>query len=280
MKTFEETRAGTDLWKDFPLVLCINLKEREDRYAEAIAEFKKVGLENVTFYRTNRDTDRNKGCIDSHMACLEYAIKMGVPYVLVLEDDVEFQPEYQEGIRNVINYIQNNPDWEILYLGGFIYKKKQHRTKQILEGSVLCTQAYVIKTELARRLLQWRSYFAHKRISVDLFYTMIIGDKALVHSRPMICTQRASVSDGTWDKENVAKEGWLGKAMLYTAMDKHEQKATDLFPKIEKFKIGQGLMFFRFYTKFLLLQQKFLNRGGRKRPELQRTPGEFVKPGK
>lgn len=280
MKTSEETRACTDLWKDFPLMLCINLKEREDRYAEAIAEFRKAGLENVIFYRTNRNNDRNKGCIDSHMACLEYAITLGVPYVLVLEDDVEFRPGYEDGIRNVRNYIQTEPDWQILYLGGFIYKKNRYLTNQILEGSVLCTQAYVIKTEFAQKLLDWRHYFAHKRISVDLFYTMMIGDKALVHSRPMICTQRASVSDGTWDKREVAKEGWLGKAMLYTAMDKDEQKSTDLFPKIEKFKIGNGLMFFRFYTKFLRLQQRFLNRGDRRPPLLERTPGEFVKPRK
>jgi hypothetical protein len=271
------------VWDCFPLVLCINLKERADRYAEAVAEFKKVGLTRVTFYQTTRQSNRNKGCIDSHMACLSYAVEQHVPYVLIFEDDVLFLEGCLDHLRGVVEFLHANDDWKLFYLGGFIFRKVRRRTPRITQGAVLCTQAYIIKTEFAREILRQRPFFDHRLISVDLFYSMMIWNSALVHSNPLICTQRASASDGTWDSRNISQAGWLGKAMVYSALDYPGRFRTDIFPVVEKLKIENGLKFFIFFRLYLRLQQTVLHAIrrclGKSLPTREPADGAFVHTG-
>jgi GR25 family glycosyltransferase involved in LPS biosynthesis len=265
-----------NIWDQFPLILCINLKERNDRYEEAVREFQSVDLNRVTFYRTTRQENRNKGCIDSHMACLQYAIEKGVPYVVIFEDDVEFLDHYQEKMREVAEFIRSGAPWDVFYLGGFIFRKIRQLAPHVLQGGVLCTQAYIIKTEFAKVLLARRPHYNHKLISVDLFYSMVLGNNALVYSDPLICIQRASTSDGTWDSRDVAKSGWLGKAMVYTSLSVADRRKTNLFPFAEKMKIENGIRFFAVYRRYLRFQQKLLSMLG-KTPVLTPPPvGEFM----
>ncbi|GEM_PF-1153003 len=274
------TEATSNIWDRFPLALCINLKERDDRHQEALAEFKKVGLDQVTFYRTTRQENRNKGCIDSHMACLQYAVDRGVPYALVFEDDVLFLPDYEEKMRRVLDFVTAGNDWKIFYLGGFIFRKVRRLTPHILQGGVLCTQGYIIKTDFARELLKHRAWFDNRLISVDLFYSMMVWNAALIHFNPLVCIQRPSASDGTWDNRNLAKAGWLGNAMLYSSLDFRDRWRSDLFPFAEKMKIRNGLMFFVVYRWFLFFQQHAIHALRRLRgtKQLSAHPGEFIEP--
>ncbi|MHB8522434.1 MAG: glycosyltransferase family 25 protein [Limisphaerales bacterium] len=283
MNSLPEAQTLTNPWDWFPLVLCINLKEREDRNQEARAEFKAVNLDRVIFYQTTRRQDRNRGCIDSHMACLRYAVERGVPHVLIFEDDVQFLEHPREKMHTVIQFLSGHDDWKLFYLGGFIFRKVRRRTPEIIQGAVLCTQAYIIKTDFARELLDRRAFFDHPLVSVDLFYSMTIWNSALIHANPLICTQRASASDGTWDSRNQSKAGWLGKAMIYSSLDYAGRIRTDLFPTIEKFKIENGLTFFIFYRLYLFLQQMLIHAVrralGRKHHPVSPAPGEFIQPG-
>jgi len=278
----QNSGTATNSWDWFPLILCINLKERADRYQEAIAEFQKVNLKRVIFYRTTRQQDRNKGCIDSHMACLQYAVDRGVPHVLIFEDDVQFQEEPQEKMRNVIRFLSSHDDWKLFYLGGFIFRKVRRRTPQIIQGAVLCTQAYIIKTEFAKEILNRRPFFDNRLVSIDLFYSMMIWNSALVHANPLICIQRASVSDGTWDMRDMSKAGWLGKAMIYSSLDYAGRFRTDVFPTLEKIKVENGLTFFFFFRVYLFLQQNVIHAVrqvlGKKAKMSEPPPGEFVEP--
>jgi hypothetical protein len=268
------------VWDFFPLILCINLKERDDRLREASAEFRKVGLERVIFYRTTRQADRAKGCTDSHMECLKYAVDREVPYVLIFEDDVMFQEGFEVNLRNSIAFLEKNPDWKCFYLGGLIFRKTARPAPGIVKGAILCTQAYVVKTALAKELLARRGFFANKLVSVDLFYTMVIWNSALFHSEPLICTQRPSESDGTWDARKVSKSGWLGKAMIYAALDRKGRRETKILSSLEKFNLEQGLIFFRVYRTYLFIQQTvfaaFRKLLGKKKILQPPPPGEFV----
>jgi hypothetical protein len=233
------------LWDFFPLSMCINLKERPERFEEAKNEFRRVGLRRVVFFRTERQADRDKAIIDSHMACLRYAIEQGVPYVLVFEDDFLFLDNYESNLRHSIDFLRGRSDWNLFHFGGFIFRKVEWCTPHILRGGLLNVHAVVIRTEFAKKILEKRPYCSG--MSVDLFYSALNGDSSFVHANPVICIQRPSASDGTWDKLSKNKEGWLGQAMVYTALGFRDRLRFSHFSNGEKFRIQQGIWFFNVY---------------------------------
>jgi GR25 family glycosyltransferase involved in LPS biosynthesis len=128
----------------FPLIYCINLIEREDRYVHMKNEFERIGLKNVKFYRPRRDPEGGKrGCFISHQTCLRNAYSKGVPYVLIFEDDLIFQNNYLEGFEQAINFIHNNENWELLRLGftPILYEEKIDHG--IWKSKVFTTSAYL-----------------------------------------------------------------------------------------------------------------------------------------
>ena len=61
-------------------------------------------------------------------------------------------------------------------------------------------------------------------MSVDLFYSALNGNSSYVYVDPLICIQRPSASDGSWDKlSKNNEEGWLGNAMIYTSLSLRER---------------------------------------------------------
>jgi len=48
-----------------------------------------IGIHRLAFFQAERQPDRDKAIIDSHVACLRYATEQSVPYVLVFEDVLE-----------------------------------------------------------------------------------------------------------------------------------------------------------------------------------------------
>lgn len=236
---------GPELWTTFPLVLCINLREREDRLAEAREELGRAGLRRMIFARTERQEDRDKAIIDAHMACLRRAVSEDVPWVLVFEDDVQFEEGIAANVRRAVAFMEARPDWSVFYFGGFIFRKAERIGRHLVRGSVLTTHAYVMRTAFAREVLARRPYCSG--MSVDLFYSAMLGDRAFVHVNPLICVQRPSGSDGTWDKRSLNKEGWLGNAMRYTALDSAGRAQFRAFSAAERMRVRNGILFFKVY---------------------------------
>jgi len=232
-------------WDLFPLAMCINLLERDDRLEQAKQEFSRVGLRRVVFYRSQRQPDRDKAIIDAHMACLRYAVERDVPHVLIFEDDVQFLDGYEANLQRAVDFMQNRTDWDIFHLGGFIFRKVERVSPHIVRGGIMTVHGYVISQKLAKLALEKRPCCS--RMSIDLFYHALNGDAAFACVYPPICIQRASPSDGSWDKRKLADEGWLGNAQIYTSLDRRDKWRFNQFPLLERFKVEQGLLFFRIY---------------------------------
>src|SRR5215469_1581276 len=232
-------------WDLFPLAMCINLLERDDRLEQAKQEFSRAGLRRVVFYRSQRQPDRDKAIIDAHMACLRYAVERGVPHVLIFEDDVQFLDGYEANLRRAVDFMKHRADWDIFHLGGFIFRKVERVSPHIVRGGIMTVHGYVISQKLAKLALEKRPYCSG--MSIDLFYHGLNGDAAFACVYPPICIQRASPSDGTWDKRKLADEGWLGNAQIYTSLDRRDKWRFNQFPLLERFKVEQGLQFFRIY---------------------------------
>ena len=230
-------------WDFFPLAMCINLLERDDRLEEAQQEFRNAGLRRVVFYRSPRQPDRDKAIIDAHMACLRYAVEQGVPHVLIFEDDAQFLDGYEANLRRAVDFMTTRRDWDLFHLGGFIFRKVERVTPHIVRGGIMTVHGYVISQKLAKLALEKRPYCS--RMSIDIFYHALNGDAAFACVYPPICIQRASPSDGSWDKRRLADEGWLGNAQIYTSLDRKDKWRFNQFSLFERSKIEQGLVFFK-----------------------------------
>jgi hypothetical protein len=238
-----------DLWDFFPLIMCINLRERTDRFEEAKREFARVGIRRVVFFQSERQEDRDKAIIDAHMACLRYAVEKKVPYVLVFEDDALFLEDYQKHLPQAIEFMRSRSDWNLFHFGGFIFRKVERVTPHIIRGALLNVHAVVVRTEFAKKILEKRPFCSG--MSVDLFYSALNGDSSFVYVDPLICIQRPSVSDGSWDKLSKNKEGWLGNAMIYTSLGLRERLSFNRFSFLERFRIHNGMAFFNVYRPIL-----------------------------
>ena len=240
-----ETPPQEKPWNFFPLALCINLKERNDRFEIAKQEFRNAGLRQVVFYRSARQPDRDKAIIDAHMACLRYAVDQGVPHVLIFEDDAQFLDGYEANLQRAVDFMKGDREWNLFHLGGFIFRKVERVTPHIVRGGIMTVHGYVISNKLAKLALEKRPYCS--RMSIDLFYHALNGDAAFASVYPPICIQRASESDGTWDKRKLAASGWLGNAQIYTSLDRADKWRFNQFPLVERSKVEQGLLFFKVY---------------------------------
>jgi hypothetical protein len=237
------------LWDFFPLIMCINLRERTDRFEEAKGEFARVGIRQVVFYQSEKMADRDKAIIDAHMACLRYAVQKKVPYVLVFEDDALFLEKYETHLPQAIEFLRSRSDWNLFHFGGFIFRKAERVTPHVIRGALLNVHAVVVRTEFAKKILEKRPYCSG--MSVDLFYSALNGDSSFVYVDPLICIQRPSASDGTWDKLSKNKEGWLGNAMIYTSLGLRDRLRFNHFSYLERLRIQNGITFFKVYRPIL-----------------------------
>jgi hypothetical protein len=271
-------RTNTEnFWDFFPLAMCINLRDRDDRFEEAKNEFRRVGLRQVVFFRTEKQADRDMAIIDSHMACLRYAIAKGVPYVLVFEDDALFRENYEAHMPSVIEFLKNRSDWNLFHLGGFIFRKVERVTPHIIRGATLNVHAVVVRTEFAKKILEKRPFCSG--MSVDLFYSALNGDSSFVYVDPMLCIQRPSKSDGSWDKLSKNQEGWLGQAMIYTSLRFRDKLQFNHFSYMERFRIHNGIWFFNVYRPALrkrLAKAEALARNNKTQPDEKQAEGTFV----
>ncbi|MCC5024683.1 MAG: glycosyltransferase family 25 protein [Candidatus Synoicihabitans palmerolidicus] len=117
-----KTTEATSVWGNIPLLTCINLREREDRLSEVSAELRRVGMTQVEFFRSDRQADNERGCGESHLACLSKAVEHDVPYALIMEDDILFQPDHETHLRRILTLGDEHPECNFLHLGGLIFR--------------------------------------------------------------------------------------------------------------------------------------------------------------
>jgi GR25 family glycosyltransferase involved in LPS biosynthesis len=191
-------------WSWIDYVYCISLKDREDRAKQSEIEFQKAGLgKKVIFYRPVKDNSDFKrpgtrGCWNSHHTVAKHAYSQGAKYVLIIEDDVEFDQKQMTN-QNVIkmkNFLFNNSSFNILYLGHWNIFALPTRNKNFIKVFSLTTHAYIVANDLLKNIAQndyesikINSYKRFFGISIDLYYMFFPSTYAIF---PMLCYQRSS----------------------------------------------------------------------------------------
>lgn len=110
----------------FPLKVCINLDRRPERWQRIQSALAAHGLESVQRFSA---TDGNAivlpphwshtagayGCLESHVRVVRQARDAGLSSVLIFEDDVVFDPQFQQKFAT---FVQELPaDWDMLFFG-------------------------------------------------------------------------------------------------------------------------------------------------------------------
>src|SRR5215510_10502264 len=115
-----------DLNHIFPDKVCINLERRSDRWRRMLARFAQHGITNVTRFEAVDglntaippswdDFPGSYGCLQSHLRVIENAHQNRNSSVLIIEDDVEFHPEFRHLFSQSIKQLPD--DWDMLYFG-------------------------------------------------------------------------------------------------------------------------------------------------------------------
>ena len=199
-------RNGAPLdWSFLDAVYCISLKTREDRVAQAAAEFHRVGLcPHVTFHRPDKHPKNGFiGGWSAHRDVAMDALERGCARTLILEDDVWFtrriRPSTLRSIERALNGLPD--DWTIFFLGHWPLAAYFVR-HNVLRTSSACSHAYIASPRLLRWLRDhpWGSPGVElSRIAgkgVDSAYAKLPQTYAFF---PMLAIQRPGTSDNFTD---------------------------------------------------------------------------------
>ena len=91
----------------------INLEHRKDRKEETITELKNFGIDNPIRFNADSTGKGYPGINRSHLAILKEARSKKYPYVMIVEDDIEFMNP-DETNRKLNNIINSNLKWDVI----------------------------------------------------------------------------------------------------------------------------------------------------------------------
>ena len=124
-----DTIQSSFRWDSFPDVVCICLRTRDDRYAESLEQFHRVGLCcHVQYYRPDPDRTPNcraatRGVWESHRdIIMRYRRWTSQKHVLIFEDDVwwgtRMTPAWLHRFtQNVQALHASSGLWDVMFLG-------------------------------------------------------------------------------------------------------------------------------------------------------------------
>lgn len=109
----------------FDHIYCINLDRREDRWNASLAEFSRIGLNDVERFSAvdgsvisspSHLVPGEIGVILSNLGVIIDAYRKGYERILILEDDIRFSDNFVNDFDSWSSEIPS--DWQMLYLGG------------------------------------------------------------------------------------------------------------------------------------------------------------------
>eukprot|EP00118_Oscarella_pearsei_P002938 m.12289 g.12289 ORF g.12289 m.12289 type:complete len:400 (+) comp23974_c0_seq1:521-1720(+) len=120
------------------------------------------------------------GCFLSHFNIWAEVLSLGLKEVLVLEDDIYFEPNFREAISGLLREVdQLNLDWDLIYLG----RKKLFRERETaVEGSEYLvkpvysywTLAYLLSKSGAKKLISAQPL--KKMMAVDEYLCLMFDE--------------------------------------------------------------------------------------------------------
>jgi len=179
----------------FDHIYLINLDTRLDRWMESKEEFAKYGIEAERFpASTPADVKANiyvkpgeAGLIHTHQRIFQDALANDYESILILEDDVEFDPNFENELHQIPE------DWENIFIGGnYTAGMGKHVSGSIYKANqTLACHAIGFKKSQYQNMLDAINYF----VPIDVTYAGIQHLMISYVFKPVLAWQRASWSD-------------------------------------------------------------------------------------
>lgn len=168
-------------------IVCINLKERRDKYNSFKKTFEKLNIP-VEYYFADKHPFSGKiGCFESHIHCIQHSYNKGNNLILIYEDDAVDTPSYDpHKLQFVIDFMNKN-DWcEYFQLGYAIFPHELYSYysadivasckggANILKYNGATTHAYLLNRKgMERALRDWKTNAYEKQMHIDYYYKVI-----------------------------------------------------------------------------------------------------------
>ncbi|MFN3356355.1 MAG: glycosyltransferase family 25 protein [Pseudomonas sp.] len=138
-------------------VLCISLRERQDRRDLITKEFAGSGL-TIEFLLVDLDKENpERGCFDSHIKCATIALSRNYKNILILEDDATFIGLPQKQLTQISNFlVKKNP--ELFYLGATLGKLWLTWSSGIARYRTKGAFAYILSSEGCSKVVNFSPY--------------------------------------------------------------------------------------------------------------------------
>jgi hypothetical protein len=201
---------------------CINLDSRPEKWNATQEAFAGSGLKLQRFPGIVK-SEGWRGCGASHMAIAHEAIRLGLPYVIVVEDDCVPVADFAERWPAVLEGLKADDGWD-LFLGGptNVQGPVEVRPPLIEIERGFATHFYVLKACAYERAIAWNP---DRHGPIDVYYS---DQFRIVTTHPGLATQRPSTSD------------ILGKHVDYTWL--FEQSGSQMDALIYSFYTREGTL--------------------------------------
>jgi len=158
-----------DITEYFPKAYAINLTSRPDRRREMDRMLQRMGLSAdggwVEYFPgvkvNSADGFRNagvRGCFLSHLGVYKKALDEGLPNVLVMEDDLEIEPDFMEKSATLVEALRRHENWGFAYFGHILEDDPRHDPAsplRVATGTIMMGHFYAINGPVLPRLVRF-----------------------------------------------------------------------------------------------------------------------------
>ena len=167
------------------------MDDRPDKWVDTKAAFDGTGIK-IQRFSGIRHKEGWRGCGAAHVAIAREAMRRGLPWVLVIEDDCLPVADFTERWPIVKKALWNEMgSWDI-FLGGptYIQGPIEHKGKDLISiNTAFATHFYVLQAAAYERVIAWNP---DRHGPIDVYFS---NQLRKVTTYPMLATQRASLSD-------------------------------------------------------------------------------------
>lgn len=169
---------------------CINLDDRPERWEETKALFEETSIVPKRFPGI-RHSEGWRGCGASHVAIAREAMRKGLPWVLILEDDCDPVADFTDRWPTVKEALWNERDSWDMFLGGptFIQGPAEPLGPLTRIQGAYALHFYVLRASAYEKALAWNP---DRHGPIDVYYS---DQFRIVTTTPLLAVQRKSMSD-------------------------------------------------------------------------------------
>ena len=184
-------------------VFYINLEHRKDRRVQVEYELDKLGWKYERFNAIQLKNGRI-GCSMSHLKVINIAKERKLPYVVIVEDDIEFKKP-DEYNKRIDLFLRSNIEYDVLLLAGNLRPPIKQINDFVLQVyHSWTTTGYIIKSSYYDTLIQnihegiqhlMREPDKHTLYAIDSYWMRLQKKDKWMILYPRTVTQRPTYSD-------------------------------------------------------------------------------------